>query len=95
MNLYVKANYKLNDNLSLYGDLQFREVGYETQGTDNDQTKIDVTADYSFFNPKAGINYKVSKDAEVYGSFAVANREPDRSDFTDNPLEARPEHETL
>ncbi|MDG1101554.1 MAG: TonB-dependent receptor [Saprospiraceae bacterium] len=95
VNAYVKANYKLTDNLSLYGDLQLREVGYETQGTDNDQTTIDVTADYSFFNPKAGINYKVSKDAEVYGSFAVANREPDRSDFTDNPLEARPEHETL
>ena len=95
INTYVKAGYKINDKLSLYGDLQLRTVGYETQGTDNDQTAIDVEADYTFFNPKAGINYKVSDDAEVYASFAVANREPDRSDFTDNPLETRPEHETL
>lgn len=95
VNAYTKANYNLTDKISLYGDLQWRAVGYETQGTDNDQTAIDVTADYNFFNPKAGVNYKVSKNAEVYASFAVANREPDRSDFTDNPLETRPEHETL
>lgn len=95
INAYAKAAYKVNHKLSLYGDLQWRTVGYETQGTDNDQTAIDVTADYNFFNPKAGINYKVSDKAELYASFAVANREPDRSDFTDNPLETRPEHETL
>lgn len=95
INAYAKANYKVSDKLSLYGDVQWRAVGYETQGTDNDQTAIDVTADYSFFNPKAGLNYKVSDQAEVYASFAVANREPDRSDFTDHPLDTRPEHETL
>ena len=95
INAYAKAAYKVNKKLSFYGDLQWRTVGYETQGTDNDQTAIDVSADYNFFNPKAGVNYKVSDQAEVYASFAVANREPDRSDFTDNPLETRPEHETL
>lgn len=95
VNSYIKANYKLGDKVNLYGDLQWRAVGYETQGTDNDQTSIDVSADYNFFNPKAGVNYKVSQNAELYASFAVANREPDRSDFTDNPLESRPEHETL
>ncbi len=95
INTYAKANYKLSNKLSLFGDIQWRAVGYKTQGTDNDQTAIDVTADYNFFNPKMGANYKVSKNAEVYASFAVANREPDRSDFTDNLLETRPKHETL
>lgn len=95
VNTYAKANLKISDRLSLYGDLQWRAVSYETQGTDNDQTAIDVSADYNFFNPKAGINYGISENAEMYASFAVANREPDRSDFTDNPLETRPEHETL
>lgn len=95
VNAYLKANYKLIDKLNLYGDIQWRNVNYETQGSDNDQTKINVSADYSFINPKAGINYKVSNNSEIYASFAVANREPDRSDFTDNPLETRPEHETL
>ena len=95
INAYAKANYKVGEKLSLFGDLQLRTVSYETQGTDNDQTAIDVSADYTFFNPKLGLNYKVSDKAELYASFAVANREPDRSDFIDNPLETRPEHETL
>jgi len=39
---------------------------------------------YSFFNPKAGLNYTFNSDNNLYFSFARANREPTRSDFENN-----------
>jgi len=44
---------------------------------------IDET--YNFFNPKAGITYKLNPENNLYFSFARANREPSRSDFESNP----------
>ena len=37
----------------------------------------------------------MNKKSNVYASFAVANREPNRSDFVDSSPESRPVHETL
>ena len=84
-NIYTKANYQLNDKWSLYGDLQYRTVGYEANGEDTGL--VDDT--FNFFNPKAGITYDLNKNNNFYMSFAVANREPNRNDFENgNP---RPE----
>ena len=49
LNLFAKANYKLNDKWSLYGDMQYRTVGYEANGADTGL--VDDT--FNFFNPKA------------------------------------------
>ncbi|GMN09799.1 TonB-dependent receptor [Croceitalea sp. MTPC9] len=76
-NVYTKANYKLNDKWSLYGDLQYRTVGYEANGED---TGI-VDDTFNFFNPKAGITYDLNKSNNFYLSYAVANREPNRNDY--------------
>ena len=35
------------------------------------------------FNPKLGLTYLIDQNTSIYGSFAVANREPVRSDFLD------------
>jgi iron complex outermembrane receptor protein len=84
-NVYTKANYQLNDKWSLYGDLQYRTVGYEANGEDTGL--VDDT--FNFFNPKAGITYDLNKNNNFYMSFAVANREPNRNDYENgNP---RPE----
>ncbi|MDB4292051.1 TonB-dependent receptor [Maribacter sp.] len=76
-NMYAKANYKLNDKLSLYGDLQYRTVGYQANGAETGL--VDDT--FNFFNPKAGITYDLSDNSNLYLSFAVANREPNRNDY--------------
>jgi iron complex outermembrane receptor protein len=43
---------------------------------------IDVDQRYVFFNPRAGISY-IHHRHNIFGSVAVAHREPTRSDFTD------------
>ena len=39
---------------------------------------------HSFFNPKAGITYKLNDENNFYFSYARANREPNRDDFENN-----------
>ncbi len=76
-NLYTKANYKLNDKFSLFGDIQYRTVGYEANAIETGL--VDDT--FHFFNPKAGITYDANKNNNIYFSYAVANREPNRNDY--------------
>lgn len=84
-NLYSKAIYKLTDKWSLFGDLQYRGVGYKANGEDTGL--VDDT--FNFFNPKAGLTFDLNKNNNFYFSYARANREPNRNDYENgNP---RPE----
>lgn len=76
-NIYSKANYKLNEHWSLYGDLQYRTVGYRANGEDTGL--VDDT--FNFFNPKAGVTYDLNRNNNFYFSYARANREPNRNDY--------------
>jgi len=81
-NSYVKATYQLNDQLSLFGDLQLRAISYEANGPlfDPDVT-LAVDENFTFFNPKAGLTYRLNNQNSFYFSYARANREPARVDF--------------
>ncbi len=94
-NIYTKGIFDLNDKISLYGDLQYRLIDYTTNGVDNDLVSYDVDAQFNFFNPKVGVNYFVNPQNELYASLALANKEPNRSDFIDALDGAPPRHETL
>ena len=76
-NAFAKANYLVNDNWSLFGDLQIRNVNYKAN---SNETGV-VNDTFSFFNPKAGLNYTVNSKNNVYFSYARANREPNRTDY--------------
>ena len=82
--IFSKANYRLNDKISLYGDLQVRNVTYKTYGTTSDLLSFKIDKNFSFFNPKAGITYEVNSDNNLYFSYARANREPNRTDLESN-----------
>ncbi|TCK65103.1 iron complex outermembrane receptor protein [Winogradskyella wandonensis] len=82
---FLKANYRLNDRVKLYGDLQVRNVNYETSGINSNLTLFNVDENYTFFNPKAGITYELNETNDLYFSYARANREPSRDDFENNP----------
>ena len=82
---YVKTTYQLNSKLSLYGDIQFRNVNYKTSGSTSDIANFSVNKKYNFFNPKGGLNYLFNKHNNLYFSFARSNREPTRSDYESNP----------
>ena len=67
-----------------------RNVSYKTSGITSDLVPFNIDEDYTFFNPKAGINYRVNPNNSLYFSYARANREPSRSDFENNN-EVKPE----
>ncbi|CAH0999324.1 Vitamin B12 transporter BtuB [Neolewinella maritima] len=94
-NNYLRANYALTDRLSLYGDAQLRHVNYAFLGLDNRAELLDQTASHTFFNPKAGLVYLPERGTRAYASFGVAQREPNRNDFVDNPVDTRPVPEKL
>ena len=77
LNLYAKAHYKLHRKWRLYGDLQYRTVGYRADG--NDTGLVDDT--FNFFNPKAGATFDLNPNNNLYLSYAIANREPNRNDY--------------
>lgn len=93
-NVYLKLNKQLG-NLNAYADAQVRKIDYSAVGIDNDLSSYDTGGDYTFFNPKFGFTYQLPRNTSLYASYAVANREPVRSDFIDAPAGVTPEHETL
>ncbi|MBK7626540.1 MAG: TonB-dependent receptor [Bacteroidales bacterium] len=97
ISLYGKINYSLTDKVSVFGDLQYRYIDYLMVGPDDDQKDITQSHRFSFFNPKGGLFYSISKNQDAYLSFSVANREPTRSDFKEasGDATATPESETL
>ncbi|PKG50124.1 TonB-dependent receptor [Olleya sp. 1-3] len=82
---FAKATYQLNNKLSLFGDLQFRSVNYDTSGISSDLVLFEIDKTYNFFNPKAGLSYNLNPSNNFYFSYARANREASRSDFESNP----------
>lgn len=95
-NIFARADWAVfrggRDNaLHLFGDLQYRYVGYKTWGTNDNaiwgddevyMQPINVDVEYNFFNPRLGVSY-VDGCHTAFVSAAVAHREPTRSDFTD------------
>ncbi len=82
---FTKIDYRLNDKVRLYGDIQVRNVNYETSGQESTSLQpFHIDKNYTFFNPKAGITYNLNSSNSFYFSYARANREPNRTDFEGN-----------
>ena len=95
-NIFARADWTLfrgvqDDELHLFGDLQYRYVHYKAWGTNDNaiwgddgvtMQPIDVNKQYNFFNPRLGISY-IAHRHNLFASVAMAHREPTRSDFTD------------
>lgn len=94
-NMYTKATYAVNDQLQVYGDIQYRSVDYLVTGIDNDQRPLSVDTTLQFINPKAGLTYDLNNESRVFASFAVANHEPNRSDYIDAKPGVTPMPETM
>jgi iron complex outermembrane receptor protein len=76
-NIFAKANYQIANKLSLFGDLQLRNVHYKANGAETGM----VNDNFNFFNPKAGLNFEINTNNALYFSYARANREPNRTDY--------------
>lgn len=96
--LFSILNHKFDQKLSGFLDLQYRYVNHRGIGNDNDFRIIDFLGEFSFFNPKIGINYaqKINSiSLNYHGSISKGSREPSRSDFTDNKTQNIPKPEKL
>ncbi|WP_313026920.1 TonB-dependent receptor plug domain-containing protein [Soonwooa sp.] len=81
---FVKGLYRIND-FELFGDLQMRNVTYDAKNIQQgDGESFDLNKKWTFFNPKAGVNYKIN-GGKLFLSYAIANREPNRDDLQENP----------
>lgn len=83
-NVFTKAEYQLNNQLSLFGDVQYRNISYRFSGIDDDLTDITKDFTYNFFNPKVGIFYRIDYRNNLYASAAVGQREPLRTDLKES-----------
>lgn len=86
-NVFTKASYYVNDHLNLFADVQLRSINYNATSV----AFAEVDDSFLFFNPKAGITYKIGEKNNVYLSYARANREPNRTDYENG----NPKPETL
>ena len=92
-NFFGKLSYAWTENLSSFLDLQYRSIDYKTAGVDNDQSAYAVRDHFDFFNPKVGVSYSLRDNSVLYTSYAIANREPNRTDYLDG--EGKPKSERL
>ena len=96
-NIYAKIDYYITDKLTLYGDLQYRNIKYEA-GISANSTLTGFIVDgfesldksFNFFNPKFGLFYNLNENNDLFFSFARAQREPTRTDYANgNPKEEK------
>lgn len=100
-NVYLRANYDIDRHFSVFADLQYRHIHYTITGmSDNwdwntsSLAILDVERRWDFFNPKVGVNY-TSGAHRGFASWAVAQKEPARDNFTDGTPESYPKAERL
>ncbi|MEG1585284.1 MAG: TonB-dependent receptor, partial [Bacteroidales bacterium] len=99
-NVFIKGSFNFTQAFSGYADLQYRGIKYTIDGTndnfdyDGNQQVLDINKHFNFFNPKVGLNY-LKNGHNGFVSFSIANREPNRNNFTDAGVNEIPTHETL
>jgi iron complex outermembrane recepter protein len=91
-NVYGKWQQQWSAHLTGFADLQYRHIGYDLEGFQDDPTLI-INKHYDFLNPKAGITYS-GHEWQAYLSYSRASHEPNRDDFEASELQ-QPRPETL
>lgn len=87
-NAYLKLEQEITSGLTAFAELQYRWVDYEMNGF-RKLPDMKPHPTYNFVNPKAGLSYVRYHEngalSKIYGSFATANKEPNRKDFEESP----------
>jgi len=100
---FVKADWRLSDNISVFADVQVRNVNYTTDGVNDKFIEtptgyanqiLDIDKNYTFLNPKVGFTY-MNDGLKLYVLVANSHREPERNNFTDNGSYPAPKAESV
>lgn len=101
-NLYAKATVDIYKGFGAYIDLQYRHIGYKINGVGDkfdwnayEMVQYNVDEKFNFFNPKVGLNWQINRMHRAYASFAIAQKEPTRNNYTDGDFVNLPKAERL
>jgi len=78
---FAKLTHNLNGVWNAFLDLQIRGLNYNVRGEIAGPSNFEVSDQFLFFNPKAGLTYALSDSQKFYFSYAKAQREPNRTDY--------------
>ncbi len=81
--------------ITLSVDMQYRRIYYQFLGFDQNKNNTTQIAILNFFNPKIGINYRLTPSQEIYGSFGIGHKEPNQLDYSGSTPSGRPNPESL
>ena len=81
LNFYLKLEKPLNDKITGFIDVQYRNVDYFVNGVIAGPQLFEVDSNFKFFNPKTGLTYKADDNNQFYFSYSKAQREPSRGDY--------------
>ena len=104
LSAYIKAGYDILENFHAFADVQYRHVGYRTDGYNDryyvnadgtcSRHDLDINKKYNFLNAKAGLTWNIGGH-RLYALVATAAREPERNNFTDNGTYPAPNPEHM
>lgn len=92
-NIFGKWLYQITPELELFTDLQYRHVTYNFTGT-RKYPSLRVNERFDFVNPKLGIHYR-KNGYNIYASYALGNKEPNRDDYERESTDPLPKREQL
>lgn len=95
LNAFAKFTCAVTPRLDVFGDAQMRSVRYAYLGFNNALDNVSQHIGWTFFNPKAGVLWRVHEGGRAYASCAVGNREPNREDLQQTTPTSRPTNERL
>ena len=87
-NAYVRGEMLFAGCLTAYADLQYRGVWLDMSGPEDDGVLLDHKVNWQFFNPRAGLSWRMEPSSRIYASAALGHREPGRSDIKELILDA-------
>lgn len=101
-NIYLKTNVGFWEKFTATVDLQYRFIQHTMKGQNDkfdwdtfSMRPLDISKTFHFFNPKLGLTYQLNKSQDIYASYSVANREPNRNNYTDAGKDEHPVSERL
>ncbi|MGR6088708.1 MAG: TonB-dependent receptor [Arcticibacter sp.] len=94
-NVFAKSTWDISPSVTLYGDLQMRQVDYSFTGYDELLREVPQNDALTFINPKFGITYTTAPGKYGYLSVSGASKEPSRDDYTESSVNSRPKPEHM
>ena len=87
-NAFIRGEMLFAECLTAYADMQYRGVWLDMSGPEDDGVMLDHSDSWQFFNPRAGLSWRINQSSRIYASAALGHREPGRSDIKELILDA-------